>query len=285
MPVFTNQAVLSYNGLVTTSNTVTGELVDVLSASKTALVNTYTAGQNLTYVISLINSGTTPFTDLTVTDNLGAYSFGTGTVVPLTYIAGSVQYYINGVLQTQPTAVTAGPPLVVTGINVPANGNAVIAYEATVNTYAPLDTGDAINNEVQVTGTGLATPLTANETVTSAVDPTLTISKSMSPNQVSENSTLTYTFVIENSGNTEADASANVVVTDTFSPILNPITVTLNGTALVENTDYTYNTQTGAFTTVQGIITVPAATYTQSTTTGQWTVVPGTAVLVVTGTV
>ena len=47
-----------------------------------------------------------PFTGITVTDNLGAYPFGGNTLVPLTYIAGTAKYYVNGVVQATP-AVTA----------------------------------------------------------------------------------------------------------------------------------------------------------------------------------
>ena len=57
MPSFTNQATLSYRGNVTISNIVTGELVAVLSATKTALSERYGADDILTYVISIVNSG------------------------------------------------------------------------------------------------------------------------------------------------------------------------------------------------------------------------------------
>lgn len=68
-------------------------------------------GQNdrVTYVVSIVNSGNTAMTGLTVADDLGAYAFGTDTLVPLTYVADTVRYYSNGILQTTP-AVTAGPP-------------------------------------------------------------------------------------------------------------------------------------------------------------------------------
>ena len=95
---------------------------------------------------------------------------------------------------------------------------------------------------------------------------------------------MTYTFRIENTGNTPAAATDNVVLTDTFDPVLNPITVTYEGAAWTEGVNYTYNTATGAFATLPGQITVPAATYTQNPD-GSYTVTPGSAVLTVTGTV
>ena len=101
---------------------------------------------------------------------------------------------------------------------------------------------------------------------------------------VTENGQLTYTFVIENTGNTPAVATDNIVVTDTFDPILDPITVNFNGSAWVAGVNYNYNTTTGVFSTVAGEITVPAATYTQNPD-GTWMISPGVSTLTVTGTV
>lgn len=167
MATFHNQATLSYNGNTTTSNITTGEILEVLSATKTALRDSYTSNDSVTYIISIINSGTTVFTGLNVTDNLGEVN----------------------------------------------------------------------------------------------------------------------TFIIQNLGNTPANATDSVAITDTFNPILNPITVAFNGKAWNATTEYTYNNLTGAFATVPGQITVPAATYSQDAATGAWTVNPGTSVLTVTGTV
>ena len=113
----------------------------------------------------------------------------------------------------------------------------------------------------------------------------MAITKALSPATVVDNGTLTYTFTISNTGNTAAVATDNVIVTDTFDPILTIQSVTLNGETLTEGVDYTYVEATGAFATVAGRITVPAATYTQDPTTGRIIVEPGVAVLTVTGTV
>lgn len=284
MPSFSNQATLSYNGNVALSNIVTGEIVEVLTATKNALRPTYTPDDTVTYVINIINSGTTAVAGVTLNDNLGAYPIANQTVVPLNYVPGSLKFYVNGVLQPTPS-ITAGPPLTVTGLTIPAGANAALVYEATVNTLAPPTVGGSVTNTATVTGGGLTAPITAAETINSTAAPILSIGKSVSPATVSENGQLTYTFQIQNRGNTAATATDNVVVTDNFNPILNPITVTLNGQALTAGTDYTYDATTGAFATVPGRITVPAATYAQSTTTGAFTIAPGSAVLTVTGTV
>lgn len=284
MPTFTNQATLSYNGASVLSNVVTGEILETLEMRKTVLDNEYSRNENMSYVISLVNSGATDLTDITVTDNLGGYTVGTTTVYPLTYLTNSVKYYVNGVLQGTPT-VTAGPPLAFSGITVPANGNAVIAYEAVTNEFAPLAPDSTILNTATATGASLATPLTASETILADGTPNLNITKSVSPNPVTENGQITYTFVIENSGNTPVNADANAVVSDTFNPILRNLTATYNGNLLTPTTNYTYNEATGAFSTVAGLITVPAATYTQNPTTGVITTTPGQSVLTVTGTI
>lgn len=284
MAVFSNTATLTYNGNTAVSNTVNGEIVDVLSVEKTAVTTTYGANDTVTYIISLLNSGSAAFTDLTLSDNLGAYSYNTSTLVPLTYKTDSLKYFINGALTANPT-VTSTSPLTLSGITVPAGGNALIVYEAETNGFTPRSAGGTINNTVTVSGTGIITPLTAMESVSAELSPDLTISKSLSPSSVVQNGELTYTFVIQNRGNTVAAASDNLVVSDTFNPVLCNITATLNGTALTADTDYTYSTVTGLFETVSGKITVPAATFTQSGTSGEIIITPGTAVLTVKGTV
>lgn len=283
MATFTNYATLSYNGGTTESNVVTGELLEVLTAAKHAVTETYTPGDTVTYVISLVNSGSTPLTGLTVSDDLGGYTFNGGTVYPLAYRAGSLQYYVNGVLQAAPT-VNAGPPLVVTGINVPANGSAILVYEASVTGYAPMGVEATITNEATITGDSLAAPLTAAETIGMASRAQLRISKALSPAAVAENGQLTYTFVIENTGSIAAAAADQVVVTDTFDPRLRDLAVTFNAAAWSAGTEYTYDAATGVFATTAGQITVPAASYTQNAD-GTWRVIPGRATLSITGTI
>ena len=283
MATFYNQATLNYNNTTTTSNITTGEIVDSLTATKTALVPTYTSGDNVTYVISIVNSGTTDYTGLTVTDNLGAYTYNTSTVYPLTYTPDSIRYYINGALQATPT-IGATRPLTLTGISVPAGGNTTIVYETTANNFAPPAAASTITNTVTITGTGLTEPITATETVTVLAAPMLNISKSLSPTTINGNGQITYTFIIQNMGNTAAAATDNATIIDTFTPALSNITVTYNGDTMPVTTFYTYNETTGLFQTVPGQITVPAATFTQSTT-GEYTVTPGIATVTVTGTI
>lgn len=283
MAQFTNQATLSYNGMTVSSNIVTGEITQVLELQKKAVIDSYRADDTLTYVLTLRNTGTADYTDLTVTDDLGAYAFGGGTLTPLTYTGDPVLYYVGGVLQAAPT-VTAGPPLVISGLRVPAGQSTVLIYRARVNAYANPGAEAQIRNTASLTGGGLAEAVTAEETVTAVAAPQLTILKSVSPTSVAENGELLYTFILQNTGTAPADAGAALTVTDTFNPILRaPLTVALNGDVWPQEGNYTYSAATGEFATVAGRITVPAAAYTQNPATGIWSVTPGTTTLTVSG--
>ena len=284
MAQFTNQAQLSYNNTVINSNIVVGEIAEVVSADKTAVVDTYTADGTVTYAISIVNSGNTAITNLSVNDDLGAYTQGAETRTPLNYIDGSVQLFINGVLQTAP-AVTSNPGLTFSGINLPANSDLVLIYSAAVNGFAPLGAGDSIINTATVTGNGIPSPIVVTETVTPVEEPQLRITKSLEPVSVTENGTLTYRFVIENFGNAPAVATDNVALSDLFDPILSNLSVNLDGTPWSEGAEYNYDETTGQFNTVPGQITVPAATYTQDPDTGVWSITPGVTVLTVSGTI
>ncbi len=284
MAIFSNQATLTYNGNSTNSNIAYGEILDVLAATKTALSGTYTPDCPVTYVVTLRNTGSAALNGLTITDDLGTYTLDGTTVTPLTYVAGSAALFVDGVPQAAPT-VTAGPPLVVSGISIPGGSDAVLVYQAAANEFADPAAGGTIVNTVTVTGDGLSTPATATETVTAAAAPVLTISKSINPTQVVDNDRVTYTFVIQNSGNEAVVATDDAIITDVFDPILTDLTVTFNGTPWTEGVNYTYDRATGLFATLPGQITVPAATYTRDAVTGAYTAAPGIATLVVTGTI
>ena len=284
MAIFSNQATLTYNGNSTNSNIAYGEILDVLAVTKTAVEGSYVPGTLVTYVVTLRNTGNAPLAGLTVTDDLGGYDFNGTTVYPLTYEAGSAALFVDGVPQATP-AVTAGPPLVVSGLTVPAGGDLVLVYQARANTFADPSAGATIDNTVTVTGDGLSAPITATETVIAEAAPALTISKSITPSQVVDNDRVTYTFVIQNSGNQAVVATDNAAISDTFDPILTALTVTFDGAAWTEGVQYNYDEATGLFTTIPGQILVPAATYTQDPVTGEYTVTPGIATLVVTGTI
>ena len=282
MATFYNQATLSYQGRDVVSNITTGEITEALTATKTAVTNDYGAGDEITYVVSLVNTGAASLENLTLTDDLGAYESNTQTLVPLTYVDGSLLYYVNGILQPTPT-VTAADTLTVTPISVPALGNAMVVYQARVNVFAPLAEGSTVTNEVTITGASCTAPVTADETVTVRSEAALTITKSLTPTTVTNNGRITYTFVLQNTGNREVVATDDAIVTDIFDPILSALSVTFNGTTWTGGVNYTYDGATGTFATLPGQITIPAATYTQDPASGAWSVTPGVSVITVSG--
>ena len=283
MATFYNQATLSYNGTVASSNITSGEILEVLSAEKDAVSDSYSQESENVYMISIVNSGSVCYSGLTVTDNLGAYSFGEdgSTAVPLTYREGSLVYYVNGVKQPEP-AVTTISPLTVTGINVPAGGNAMLVYAASANSFAPMGTDADIENTAVISGAGFE-PVTVSETISYSDGIDLAISKSLSPAAVEENGEVTYTFIIQNFGTASAEAADNVVFSDSFTPALSGLTAEFNGTPWVSGTNYAYDPDTGVFTSLDGEVTVPAASFSQSDTTGVWSVQAGVSTLVIKG--
>ena len=284
MATFTNQATLSYNNITLSSNIATGEMVELLAADKTAVVPTYTAGDTLTYVISLVNEGDSPLTDLTITDDLGGYEFEGETLYPLTYVDGSIRYFLDGVLQAAPS-VDAGAPLVIEDIRVNAESSTLVIYQAQVNEFAPLDGDGEILNTATISGCGLCDDVVVSETVTTVDGPVLSLLKEVTPCRVMCDGQVTYTLTVSNSGNEAADTEDDLIIRDTFQPVLSGLAVTFNDTPWVQGTHYTYNQTTGEFATVAGQVTVPAAAFTQDPVTGVITTVPGTAVLAITGTI
>ncbi|MBQ9685829.1 MAG: hypothetical protein IJV41_04670 [Oscillospiraceae bacterium] len=281
MATFTNQATLSYTGGSINSNIVTGEITETVTATKTAISAGYTPDGTVSYAVSIVNSGATDMTGITVTDDLGAYLVGDETVYPLAFVADSLLYFVDGVPAAAPT-VTAGPPLTISGITVPALGNVMLIYEARVTEFAPLGEAGEITNTITVTGGCIVTPLTDSATISLLMAPRLSIAKSVSPAVLIGCDELTYTFVIQNAGS-EAGADAGVVITDVFDPILRNLTVTLDGVTLPASA-YTYDEATGLFTTVAGQITVPGATFEQNPD-GSWMTTPGITVLTISGTI
>ncbi len=285
MATFNNQATLSFGGRVTSSNITVGEVVTRLTLTKTAVSTDYGPGDNIVYAVTLVNNDAADKTDITLTDNLGVFTPATGPeVVPLTYVDGSVLYYQNGVLQTAPT-VNAGTTLEISGITIPAGGNVIILYETRANEFAPRGAAATINNTVTADGDDICDALTGSASVPTRDEANLSIAKAISPDSVSCGDQVTYTFIIQNTGNTAVISTDDLILSDTFNPVLANITATLNGTTLTAGTDYTYDELTGEFATLTGGVAVPAASFVRDPVTGEIATTPGVTVLTVTGTI
>lgn len=281
MATITNQATLSYRGLTRLSNVTVGQVDSGLTVDKNVAQATYAPEQVKVYTVSVRNTGTAALDGLTLTDDLGAYDYQGQTLIPLSFVEGSLQCYVNGVYQSAP-AVTFTDGLSLTLPEIPAEGEALLVYEAAANRFADPAEGGSITNTATVSGAP-GGGASASVTLTALGRPELTVTKTMSPVAVTACQPLTYAITVENHGNTATSAQDEVTVTDTFSPPLHAVTVTLNGQALAAGTDYTYDETTGQFATAPGVIAVDAAAFVRGDD-GSFTVTPAAAELAVTGT-
>ena len=123
----------------------------------------------MTYVVQLRSTGAAALTGLTVTDTLGTTNFpatgGTVQLTPLTYQAGTLRYFMNGVLQTAPAVTVLANGIRIEGVTVPAGGVSTLVYTTRVNAFADPSAEGTIENTVTVTGGGLTDAVTAAETL------------------------------------------------------------------------------------------------------------------------
>ena len=168
-----------------------------------------------------------------LTDDLGAFTpaGAAAPVVPLTY-TGPAELYVNGVYSETLTPDVEDGAVSFTVPALQAGANAILLYKARVNAFAPIDAGGSITNTVTVQGEN--EPLTASFTIPADAYADVTVEKEMSPNPITDGSTLCVTFTIENAGNTEA---TGLTLSDEFPLPLSDVTVSVNG---VETTDFTY---------------------------------------------
>lgn len=283
--IITNQASINYqyNGQTATavSNVATATLTEALSAEKVSVEQVYRLGEELTFSASFANSSGAALTNVTVSDDLGSYQYGTSTLTPLTFVEPAI-LFVDGVFSGN-IAGTVSESSVTFIIPTLASGSrAQIIYKAAVNNYAQLVEGSQIINTVSITANGMANPVTASNTVTVDNYADVTITKSMTPSSVTDGEALTYTFVINNYGNAEA---TNIVLVDSFDPAPENIVVQVNGVT-VPSTDYSYTG--GVLTLPSGgtyTLSLPASTITQSIVDGLVTVTPSSLTVTVTGTI
>jgi len=285
--IITNQARLNYRYGTTrataVSNIATTVLNSQLSVSKSSLSGCYRIGQNLTYVLSVSNNSSMATEGITVTDNMGTYTFNGTNLTPLSFV-GPAQLYINGAFVSEITPVINENNIVFSINSIPANGNAQIVYLALVNEYARCAIGSQIENTVTVEtdcGCPCDIPSESSSTIPVCESADVRMVKTICPNPVVCGGELTYTFVLYNYGNVTA---TDVILTDTFRPTLENITVTVNG-ATVDSDDYDYINGTLTLPAVDSEfnITIPAATCSQNPNTGVVTPTPGSVQVTVSG--
>jgi uncharacterized repeat protein (TIGR01451 family) len=287
MATIENFATVSYTscGVSETkvSNLAEIGLESAISFTKTTLGETYGEDEVVTYILSMTNTSTAPITNVSVTDDLGTFVFGTLELTPLTYAPPALLLIDGQDVSTQLTVDTAtAGSLVFSFPTLPAGATANIVYRAAVNEYAPLDVDASITNTATLTSDSDCADGTASATINALSAANVSVFKQMSPNPVICGDTVTYTIRIYNYGNIAAE---NVVLTDTFNPAPTNITVSRDGVLLI-GTDYSYvkGTLTVPATATSPVI-VPAATFVRDATTGIVTVTPGMVEYTITGTI
>ena len=287
MATIENFATVSYtSGGVTetkVSNLAEIGLESAISFTKTTLGETYGEDEVVTYILSMTNTSTSAITNVSITDDLGTFVFGTLELTPLTYAPPALLLIDGQDVSAQLTVDTAtAGSLVFSFPTLPAGATANIVYRAAVNEYAPLDVEAEITNTATLTSDSDCADGTASATITAVSAANVSVFKQMSPNPVICGDTVTYTIRIYNYGNIAAE---NVVLTDTFNPAPTNITVSRDGTLLPAN-EYSY--VDGTLTVPAGTTTavsVPTATFVRDTTTGIVTVTPGMIEYTITGTI
>ncbi len=287
MATIENFATVSYTsgGIAETKNSNLAEITldSAVALQKNSLGDTYGDGSELTHILTITNTSTSPINNVSVTDDLGTFAFNATELTPLTYI-GPALLLINGQdLSAQLTVDTDTPGSVTFSFpTLPASSSASIIYKTNVNEFAPLAIGSNITTTATLASDSDCADGEATEVINAAEAANVNVFKQMSPNPVVCGDTVTYTIRIYNYGNIAAE---NVVLTDRFDPAPTNITVSRDGTA-VPITDYTY--ENGLLTVPAGTgtaVTVPAATFTTDPTTGAVAVTPGIVEYVITGTI
>lgn len=287
MATIENFATVSYTsgGITETkvSNLAEIGLESAISFTKTTLGDSYAEDEAITYILSMTNTSASAINNVSVTDNLGTFVFGTLELTPLSY-APPALLLINGQDVSGQLSVDSTSPatLLFSFASLPAGATANIVYRASVNEYAPLELGASIENTATLTSDSDCADGTASATVNAVAAANVSVFKQMSPNPVVCGDTVTYTIRIYNYGNIDAE---NVILSDTFNPAPDNITVSRNGVLLLES-DYTYANGTLTVpSTATNPVTVPAATFVRDANTGIVTVTPGTVEYIITGTI
>lgn len=285
MATIENFATVSYTsgGITETkvSNLAEIGLESAVSFNKTTLGDTYGEESVITYILSITNTSTSAITNVSITDDLGSFTFGTMELTPLAYTAPALLLIDGQDVSTQLTVDSSvAGSLNFTFPTLPAGATANIVYRAAVNEYAPLDLNSSITNTASLTSDTECGDGSASATVNAASAANVSVFKQMSPNPVVCGDTVTYTIRIYNYGNIPAES---LTLTDTFNPAPDTITVTQDGT-LLSPADYTYagGTLTAPSATATPV-SVPAATFTRDVATGIVSVTPGMVEYVITG--
>ncbi|MEF3245299.1 MAG: DUF11 domain-containing protein [Caldisericaceae bacterium] len=163
-----------------------------LSIDKVDLNDPVQAGDNITYHITVTNSGNMNAHSVVITDEIpqnttfvsaSFVSGGAGSITdPGVGNTGTVQWNLSGTL----------------------NALASVVVELVVKTNSPLPDGTVISNTAKIQSNEITTPISDTENTTIGSAPALTITKTDSPDPVQAGDSITYTITVTNTGNMNA---------------------------------------------------------------------------------
>ncbi|MBO5914408.1 MAG: DUF11 domain-containing protein [Clostridia bacterium] len=276
--IITNRATVNYSygrsSAVTVSNTASTVLNGTVEISKFALSNAYRAGGDITYIITVTNSGNSALGDITVADDLGSIEFGNGRLKTLDYI-GPAQLYTGGMYVSALTPITTVDGISFNIGNLPIGETATIIYVARANQNASSALGESITNTAtarRFCDCPCDFPSSASATVYAEAYGDLRVIKSVCPNPVVCGEQINYIIDLYNYGNTVV---GNVVLSDVFDPLLTDLTVSIDGN-VIPASQYNYVNGTLTLPNRSGSeITVPAASFTRNEQSGAVNINPG----------
>lgn len=246
------------------SNMVTTMLTESygLTAEKISSNTNWRPSENLSFILSVKNTGTEPVYEISLQDNLGG-----NTTRLLNYIAGSAKMIKNDVVTgIAPTNVS--PLTFVLPEPLQADETVLISYVAKVigNIDSAVteitNTVTVVGHEVSASGPTITVDPAPSLTLPKANYADVRVEKSVDKLQVSSGEQLTYTFRLENSGNIEA---TNIVIRDDLPAqfTIDTITSLTNGVLTTfDATDYSVDTDNKLILPTSAVktISVPAST-------------------------
>jgi len=203
-------------------------LIPALTITQAASVTTTTPGSVVSYTITVDNTGQTPYTGATVTDDLTSIQNDATYNSDAAATAGAVSY--------------TDPVLTWTGTLNPGD-TATITFSITVNNP---DLGDKhLNNTVTSTDPGSTCPPTgpapACSTAVTVLVPALRITKTANVSTTTPGSAVSYTITLRDTGQT---SYTGATVTDDLTSVLDDAAYNANAIATAGTLSYTAPTLT-----------------------------------------
>lgn len=215
-----------------------------LNLTKTASASTFSAGDIITYTITITNNSAYYLTGVRIIDNLGGGN--------LAYVLSSASLTASG--QTYPVTPISTNPLTFTLQQLSVGATMTLTYRCQVIFNLP-STVSLITNSVQGIGyssTGTITGF-ANTTIQKKNDVDFSLTKTSNVRDVRQNQTFNYYLTLTNNTSNTATVSA---ITDSLPTNFHLISVSLRigsgTTTTLESSDYTLSSG--------NLLTVPSST-------------------------